>query len=89
MLEKAGKDSGHPLYPLVHMFTASETGPTPLLEMFFQGRMPRFDCRETFEGLAGDLVCPPQEALLETAFAYFVRSGFLAAPIPGGALERR
>lgn len=88
LLERAGKDPEHPLYPLVHMFTATETGPTPLLEMFFQGRMPDFDCQETFRDLSGEVACPPMDILLETAFAYFMGVGFIAAPVVGGPRER-
>ncbi len=88
LLERAGKNPEHPLYPLVHMFTSAQTGPTPLLEMFFQGRMPHFDCQETFRGLSGEVACPPMEALLEAAFAYFVGVGFIAAPLVGGRREQ-
>ncbi|MNX06876.1 Phthiocerol/phenolphthiocerol synthesis polyketide synthase type I PpsA [compost metagenome] len=87
LLERAGKDPEHPLFPLVHMFTAGDAGPKPLLEMFFQGRMPHFECRETYRTLEGTVECPPLEALMETAFGYFVKTGFI--PAPGGVVERR
>jgi thioester reductase-like protein len=86
LLARAGHDPEHPLYPLVHMFTASDEGPTPLLEMFFQGRMPHFECRETYRTLEGKLDCPPLSALMETSLAYFVKTGFLSEP--GGLIER-
>ena len=85
LLARAGHDAEHPLYPLVHMFTADAEGPTPLLEMFFQGRMPHFDCSETTRTLAGKVACPPLSALMDTAFAYFLKTGFLSAP--GGVVE--
>lgn len=85
LLARAGHDAEHPLYPLVHMFTANPEGPTPLLEMFFQGRMPHFDCKETTRMLEGKVACPPLSALMDTAFAYFLKTGFLSAP--GGVVE--
>ena len=42
-----------------------------------------FDGRNTARGLAGSgIVCPPvTDALLRTYVTYFIRSGFLEAPI--------
>ncbi len=43
----------------------------------------QFDCQNTLTALAGSsIVCPPiTPALLETYFSYFVRTGFLHAPV--------
>lgn len=61
----------------------------PLLPMFHQARFsddrpvisPRFDCRNTLEGLADtDIICPVIDGdLLDIYFSYLRRSGFLEA----------
>jgi thioester reductase-like protein len=55
-------------------------------------KLPRFDCSQTIDALAGtSLNCPPLDSeLLRTYFSAFIRNGFLRAPItippPGNAL---
>jgi thioester reductase-like protein len=70
----------HPLYPLLPLL--KERGAAA------QGDL-RFECQNVVEGLAGtSIACPPIDArLLGTYFSYFVRSGFLDAPPPGGTLK--
>jgi hypothetical protein len=56
------------------------------LQMFYENdlggglRLPSLDDRNTREGLAGEITCPPMRELLRTYFAYFVRCGYLASP---------
>ena len=40
-----------------------------------------FDCQRTLDSLAGaSIFCPPTASLLDTYFAYFIRTGFLEKP---------
>jgi thioester reductase-like protein len=51
--------------------------------MLESASLPRFDCQNTLDGLAGTrLSCPPiDSALLNTYFDYFIRCGFLEEPV--------
>ncbi len=57
--------------------------------MLEQSKLPLFDCQNTLDGLAGtSIVCPPLDSkLLNTYFAYFIRSGFLDAPVSNFSRE--
>jgi thioester reductase-like protein len=67
---------------------SAENALTPLLPFFAsrtEEQMPKtiqFSSQNTLDGLAGtSIICPSvNEKLLETYFAYFIRSGFLNSP---------
>ena len=70
----------HPLYPMLPVLKERRSAAEGDLQ---------FECRNVVEGLAGtSIACPPIDArLLGTYFSYFVRSGFLDAPSPGGTIK--
>jgi hypothetical protein len=57
-------------------------------EMYSQAKIPRFDCRNTRQGLRDtSITCPSiDDRLLGTYFSYFIRSGFLDPPGAADAL---
>jgi amino acid adenylation domain-containing protein/thioester reductase-like protein len=68
------------LYPLLPVLAEEAS----LIEEELQ-----FDSQNLLDGLAGTgITCPPVDVeLLGTYFSYFIRSGFLEAPLPDGKLE--
>ncbi len=59
-----------------------------LPELFDHGQAPKFDCTNTLKAFTDPtLVCPPiDRQQLSTYLAYFIQSGFLAAPTQQPAL---
>ncbi|NUQ74150.1 MAG: amino acid adenylation domain-containing protein [Polyangiaceae bacterium] len=78
-----GKNPTSPLTPFVPLFVErwSEENLT-YLEIYFEGKIPRFTCENTLEALRGtDIACPPiDDELLSTYLNYFLRVGFLPPP---------
>jgi thioester reductase-like protein len=68
------------LYPLLALFPEEEIA---INEVSSPSRMLQYDCQHTSEGLMeSSIVCPSVNAkLLKTYFSYFIRSGFLEAPL--------
>ncbi|MBW4619912.1 MAG: thioester reductase domain-containing protein [Cyanosarcina radialis HA8281-LM2] len=85
LIDAIDRSQDNALYPLLALFPEEEIA---IDEVSSPARMLQYDCQHTLEELIGSsIVCPPVNAeLLKTYFAYFIRSGFLEAPLltPGG-----
>ena len=73
LIDHVASSRDNALYALSPLFSESIVEHT---------RLPRFDCRNTLDGLAGtSIVCPPVDSqLLSTYFTRFIDSSFLEAP---------
>jgi len=77
-----------PFAPYAHLFVErhlEELHPQEelsLVEMYYQGTLPRFDCSRTLAALDGSgISCPPVDAeLLDRYLRYFIEVGFLPPP---------
>ena len=79
----SAKNPATPLTPFVPLFVErwSEENLTHI-EMYYEGKIPRFECHNTLEALKGtEIVCPPvDDALLGVYMSYFLRTGFFPPP---------
>ena len=72
------------LSPLLSFFSKRwSTEGLTIPEFYQQDWKPKFDCQATIEALQeSSIVCPPADKkLLDTYFSYFIRSGFIEAPL--------
>jgi thioester reductase-like protein len=85
LLERAKSAREDMVASVVPLFSLSISKEVPSL---FR-EIPRFDCQNTLESLAGTaIVCPPIEGpVFETYLAYFIQRGFLTPPPLGGTFK--
>ena len=83
-LGRVKENAAHFLLPL---FSLSLTRAGPRIVR----NIPDFDCQNTLDGLAGtSIACPPVDnQVFEAYFSYFVRTGFLSAPLAAGDFKGR
>ncbi|MBE9211188.1 amino acid adenylation domain-containing protein [Plectonema cf. radiosum LEGE 06105] len=74
LVKESQLDSDNVLKPLLPVYSQNTTDSTP---------EPEFDLTNTHQGLVGtDIIFPSMELqLLETYFSYFIKSGYLTAPL--------
>jgi thioester reductase-like protein len=87
LLDLAGRSVGQAVNSLAPLFTLGASAEVS----GWAGSVPRFGLQSTLAALSGaPVACPPADArLLETYFAFFIRSGFLEAPARAGASASR
>ena len=83
-LGRVKENAAHFLLPLFSL-SLTQAGPRIVRNM------PEFDCQNTLAGLAGtSIACPPVDnEVFEAYFSYFMRTGFLGAPLPAGDFKGR
>jgi hypothetical protein len=83
-LGRIKENAAHFLLPLFSLSLA-QAGPRIVRNI------PEFDCQNTLAGLTGtSIACPPVDnQVFEAYFSYFVRTGFLSAPLAAGDFKGR
>lgn len=74
LVEQLKNASGNALYPLSPLFSEY------IIENTW---LPRFDCKNTLDGLEGtNIKCPPLDSsILNTYFSYLISGGFFESPV--------
>jgi amino acid adenylation domain-containing protein/thioester reductase-like protein len=90
VVQYTGRNPTSPVTPFVPLFVErwSEEKLT-FLEMYFEGRIPQFECTNMENALEGtDIVCPPvDDEMLSLYLSYFLRTGYLSPPAVRPAVQ--
>ncbi|MDC0835285.1 thioester reductase domain-containing protein [Geitlerinema sp. CS-897] len=87
-IDRLPQSPDNALYPFLPFFSERIPGQSMSVpETYFQTKPLKFDCQNTWDGLAGtDIICPPvDDKLLKTYFSYFIKTGFLPEPVESEA----